>query len=57
VAFPFTGTRVDHRRQRERDRHTRRRKAGDRTQPAYGQQYQDDLLKEIIPFVEAKAIS
>jgi enterochelin esterase-like enzyme len=28
-------------------------KQGDRTQAAYGQQYQDDLLKEIIPFVEA----
>jgi enterochelin esterase-like enzyme len=28
-------------------------KQGDRTQAAYGQPYQDDLLKEIIPFVEA----
>jgi enterochelin esterase-like enzyme len=28
-------------------------KQGDRTQAAYGQSYQDDLLKEIIPFVEA----
>jgi enterochelin esterase-like enzyme len=28
-------------------------KQGDRTQAAYGHPYQDDLLKEIIPFVEA----
>jgi enterochelin esterase-like enzyme len=28
-------------------------KQGDRTQAAYGQPYQDDLLREIIPFVEA----
>jgi enterochelin esterase-like enzyme len=28
-------------------------KQGDRTQAAYGQPYQDDLLNEIIPFVEA----
>ncbi len=28
-------------------------KQGDRTQAAYGQPYHDDLLKEIIPFVEA----
>jgi enterochelin esterase-like enzyme len=28
-------------------------KQGDRTQAAYGQSYQDDLLKDIIPFVEA----
>ena len=28
-------------------------KRGDRTQAAYGQPYQEDLLKEIIPFVEA----
>jgi enterochelin esterase-like enzyme len=28
-------------------------KQGDRTQSAYGQSYQDDLLNEIIPFVEA----
>jgi enterochelin esterase-like enzyme len=28
-------------------------KQGDRTQASYGQPYQDDLLKEIIPFVEA----
>jgi hypothetical protein len=27
-------------------------KQGDRTQASYGQAYQDDLLKEIIPFVE-----
>ena len=28
-------------------------KQGDRTQASYGQAYQDDLLKQIIPFVEA----
>ncbi len=28
-------------------------KQGDRTQAAYGQPYEDDLLKDIIPFVEA----
>jgi len=28
-------------------------KQGDRTQAAYGQPYYDDLLKDIIPFVEA----
>jgi enterochelin esterase-like enzyme len=27
-------------------------KQGDRTQASYGQTYHDDLLKEIIPFVE-----
>ena len=29
-------------------------KQGDRTQASDGQPYHDDLLKEIIPFVEAK---
>jgi enterochelin esterase-like enzyme len=29
-------------------------KQGDRTQESYGSRYQDDLLKEIIPFVESR---